>query len=183
VLLVIDAAYAEYVQRNDYEPGVELVEANRNVVMTRTFSKIYALGGLRVGWAYGSAEIADVLNRVRAPFNLNAAAQAAAVAALQDVAATDRAREHNDIWRPWLARELGALGLTVNPSVANFIIVRFPGTSGKSAADAFEFLKSRGILTRKIAGYQLPDWLRISIGTEEEMRAVVQACADFLRGT
>jgi histidinol-phosphate aminotransferase len=183
VLLVIDAAYAEYVQRNDYEPGIELVEANRNVVMTRTFSKIYALGGLRVGWAYGSAEIADVLNRVRAPFNLNAAAQAAAVAALQDVAATDRAREHNDIWRPWVARELTALGLAVNPSVANFIIVRFSGNPGKTAAHAFEFLKSRGILTRKIAGYHLPDWLRISIGTEEEMRAVVQACADFLRGS
>jgi histidinol-phosphate aminotransferase len=181
VLLVIDAAYAEYVQRNDYEPGVALVEANQNVVMTRTFSKIYALGGLRVGWAYLSAPVADVLNRVRAPFNLNAAAQAAAVAALDDVAATDRAREHNDIWRPWLTREFSALGLTVNPSVANFVIARFPGERGKTADAGFEFLKSRGILTRKIGGYQLPEWLRITIGTEEEMRAVVQACADFLK--
>jgi len=180
VLLVIDAAYAEFVQRNDYEPGIALVEANSNVVMTRTFSKIYALAGLRVGWAYCSAEIADVLNRVRGPFNLNAAAQAAAVAALDDVAAVDRAREHNDIWRPWLERELGALGLAVQTSVANFVIVRFPGTGGKTADAAFEFLKSRGILTRKIAGYQLPDWLRITIGTEEEMRAVVKAAADFL---
>ncbi|HYC13812.1 MAG TPA: histidinol-phosphate transaminase [Stellaceae bacterium] len=180
VLLVLDAAYAEFVQRNDYEPGVALVEANSNVVMTRTFSKIYALAGLRVGWAYCSTEIADVLNRVRGPFNLNAAAQAAAVAALDDVAAVDRAREHNDIWRPWLERELGALGLTVQPSVGNFLIVRFPGGGGKTADAAFEFLKSRGILTRKIAGYQLPDWLRITIGTEEEMRAVVKAAADFL---
>ncbi|HVM79398.1 MAG TPA: histidinol-phosphate transaminase [Stellaceae bacterium] len=180
VLLVIDAAYAEFVQRNDYEPGIALVEANSNVVMTRTFSKIYALAGLRVGWAYCSAEIADVLNRVRGPFNLNAAAQAAAVAALDDVAAVDRAREHNDIWRPWLERELGALGLAVQTSVANFVIVRFPGTGGKTADAAFEFLKSRGILTRKIAGYQLPDWLRITIGTEGEMRAVVKAAADFL---
>jgi histidinol-phosphate aminotransferase len=180
VLLVIDAAYAEYVQRNDYEPGVTLVEANQNVVMTRTFSKIYALGGLRVGWAYLSAPVADVLNRVRNPFNLNGAAQAAAVAALDDVAATDRAREHNDIWRPWLTRELERLGLRVNPSVANFVIARFPGERGKTAEAGFEFLKSRGILTRKIAGYWLPEWLRISIGTEEEMRAVVKACADFL---
>ena len=180
VLLVIDAAYAEFVQRNDYEPGVALVEANSNVVMTRTFSKIYALAGLRVGWAYCSAEIADVLNRVRGPFNLNAAAQAAAVAALDDVASVDRAREHNDIWRPWLERELAALGVTVQPSVANFVIVRFPGIGGKTANAAFEFLKSRGILTRGIAGYQLPDWLRITIGTEEEMRAVVKAVADFL---
>ncbi|HTS94390.1 MAG TPA: histidinol-phosphate transaminase [Stellaceae bacterium] len=180
VLLVIDAAYAEFVQRNDYEPGIALVEANSNVVMTRTFSKIYALAGLRVGWAYCSAEIADVLNRVRGPFNLNAAAQAAAVAALDDVASVDRAREHNDIWRPWLERELAALGVTVQPSVANFVIVRFPGIGGKTANAAFEFLKSRGILTRGIAGYQLPDWLRITIGTEEEMRAVVKAVADFL---
>lgn len=179
VLLVIDAAYAEYVQRNDYDAGIALVAASENVVMTRTFSKIYALGGLRVGWAYCSARIADVLNRVRAPFNLNAAAQAAAVAALADLTAVDRAREHNDIWRPWFARELQALGLTVNPSVANFLIVRFPDGE-KSADAAFEFLKSRGILTRKIGGYQLPEWLRISIGTEQEMRAVVNACADFL---
>jgi histidinol-phosphate aminotransferase len=183
VLLVIDAAYAEFVQRNDYEPGIALVEAHSNVVMTRTFSKIYALAGLRVGWAYCSAEVADVLNRVRGPFNLNAAAQAAAVAALDDVAAVDRAREHNDIWRPWLERELAALGLTVQPAVANFVIVRFPSRGGKTADAAFEFLKSRGILTRKIGGYQLPDWIRITIGTEEEMRAVVKAVADFLGAT
>jgi len=180
VLLVIDAAYAEYVQRNDYEPGVALVEASQNVVMTRTFSKIYALAALRVGWAYLSAPVADVLNRVRNPFNLNAAAQAAAVAALDDVAATDRAREHNDIWRPWLTRELEALGLVVNPSVANFVIARFPGERSRTADAGFEFLKSRGILTRKIGGYGLPEWLRIGIGTEEEMRAVVQACGEFL---
>jgi histidinol-phosphate aminotransferase len=179
VLLVIDAAYAEYVQRNDYDPGMALVAASENVVTTRTFSKIYALAGLRVGWAYASEGIADVLNRVRAPFNLNAAAQAAALAALADVPAVDRAREHNDIWRPWFAHALEALGLVVNPSVANFLIVKFPG-GDKSADAAFDFLKSRGILTRKIAGYELPDWLRISIGTEAEMRAVAQACADFM---
>ena len=180
VVLAIDAAYAEFVNRNDYEPGIALVNRAENVVMLRTFSKIYALGGLRVGWAYLSAPVADVLNRVRNPFNLNAAAQAAAVAALDDVAATDRAREHNDIWLPWLTRELQGLGLTVNPSVGNFLIVRFSSEAGKTAADAFEFLKSRGILTRKIVGYGLPEWLRIGIGTEEEMRAVVKACAEFL---
>ena len=179
VLLVIDAAYAEYVQRNDYDPGIALVAASENVVMTRTFSKIYALAGLRVGWAYCSAGIADVLNRVRAPFNLNAAAQAAAVAALDDVTAVDRAREHNDIWRPWFTLALEALGLTVNPSVANFLIVKFPG-GAKSADAAFDFLKARGILTRRMGGYHLPDWLRITIGSEAEMRAVERACAEFL---
>lgn len=181
VLLVIDAAYAEFVQRNDYDPGATLVEAHDNVVMTRTFSKIYALAGLRVGWAYAGAAVADVLNRVRGPFNVNAAAQAAAVAALEDVAATDRAREHNDIWRPWLERELAAIGLAVNPSVANFVLVRFPAEGAKSADAAFEHMKARGILTRKMDSYHLPDWIRITIGTEEAMRAVVEACADFLK--
>jgi histidinol-phosphate aminotransferase len=175
VLLVIDAAYAEYVVRNDYEPGIELVERHKNVVMCRTFSKIYALGGMRIGWAYASAEVADVLNRVRNPFNVNAAAQAAAVAALEDVTATDRAREHNDIWLPWLARELEKLGLAVNPSVGNFLLVRFP-----DADAAWSHLQKSGIIVRKMAAYQLPEWLRITIGTEAENRAVVAALAQLL---
>lgn len=179
VLLVIDSAYAEYVRRNDYDPGTELVDAAGNVVMARTFSKIYALGGLRLGWVYCQPAIADVLHRVRNPFNVNAAAQAAGIAALEDVAAIDRARAHNDIWRPWLERELMALGLTVNPSVANFVLVRFPPPPHDAAA-AFSFLQSRAILTRKVAAYGLAEWLRITIGTEEEMRAVVAAVRDFL---
>jgi histidinol-phosphate aminotransferase len=181
VLLVIDAAYAEFVTRNDYEPGIALVEKAKNVVMTRTFSKIYALGGLRIGWAYGSAEIADVLNRVRNPFNVNAAAQAAATAALEDVAATDRAREHNDIWLPWLTKALRGLGLTVNPSVGNFVLVRFPDGEGRNADAAFAGLQSRGIITRKMGAYGLPEWLRVTIGTEDEMRAAAAAVADFLK--
>jgi histidinol-phosphate aminotransferase len=176
VLLVIDAAYAEYVVRNDYEPGIELVEAHKNVVMCRTFSKIYALGGMRIGWAYCSAEVADVLNRVRNPFNVNAAAQAAAVAALDDVAATDRAREHNDIWLPWLKRELEQLGLAVNPSVGNFLLVRFA-----DADAAWAHLQRHGILVRKMAAYQLPEWLRITVGTEAENRAVVAALGRLFR--
>jgi histidinol-phosphate aminotransferase len=179
VILVIDSAYAEFVQRNDYDAGTELVDAAENVVMARTFSKIYALGGLRLGWVYCHPRIADVLNRVRNPFNVNAAAQAAGLAALEDVASVDRAREHNDIWRPWLERELAALGLTVNPSVANFVLVRFPAPP-RDAAAAFAFLQSRAILTRKVAAYGLAEWLRITIGTEEEMRAVVATLAEFL---
>lgn len=179
-LLVIDSAYAEFVTRNDYEPGVELVEAAQNVVMLRTFSKIYALAGLRIGWGYFSAPVADVLNRVRGVFNINLPAQAAAIAALEDVSALDRAREHNDIWRPWLERELAALGLAVKPSVANFVLVRFPAAP-KNSESAFAFLKARGILTRQMVAYGLPEHLRITIGTEEEMRAVVAALADFLK--
>jgi histidinol-phosphate aminotransferase len=179
-ILVIDSAYAEFVTRNDYEAGVELVESTENVVMLRTFSKIYALAGLRIGWAYCSAPVADVLNRVRGVFNINLPAQAAAVAAIEDVPALDRAREHNDIWRPWLERELAALGLAVTPSVANFVLVRFPAAP-RDAGAALEFLKARGILTRKMSAYGLPEHIRISVGTEDEMRAVVATLADFLK--
>jgi len=177
---VLDAAYAEFVTRNDYEPGIELVEEAENVVMLRTFSKIYALASLRIGWAYCSAGVADVLNRVRGVFNVNLPAQAAAVAALEDVAAVDRAREHNDIWRPWFERAVTSLGLSVTPSIANFVLVGFPAKP-KDADAAFAFLKSRGILTRGMRGYGLPEHLRISIGLEEEMRAVVDALAAFLK--
>jgi histidinol-phosphate aminotransferase len=116
VVMVIDSAYAEFVRRNDYEPGIELVDEFENVVMTRTFSKIYAMGGMRLGWAYGQPRIVDVLNRVRNPFNVSAAAQAAGIAAVEDVAALERAREHNDIWRPWLEQELRALGRSATAS-------------------------------------------------------------------
>jgi histidinol-phosphate aminotransferase len=180
VLLAIDAAYAEFVSRNDYEPGISLVERAANVVMLRTFSKIYALGGMRLGWAYCSPSVADVLNRVRAPFNVNAAAQAAGIAALADVAAVDRAREHNDIWLPWFTRELTGFGLTVNPSVGNFVLVRFPAAPAHNADAGCAHLQRRGILTRKMGAYHLPEWLRISIGTEDEMRAVIGALREFL---
>ncbi len=180
ILLVLDAAYAEFVARNDYEPGIALVDAAPNVVMLRTFSKIYALGGLRLGWAYCPPAVADVLNRVRGAFNVNAAAQAAGVAALADVAFVDRARTHNDIWLHWFSAELRNLGLTVNPSVGNFVIVRFPDAPERNADAAYAYLQGRGILTRKMRGYGLPEWLRITIGTEEEMRLVVAAIAEFL---
>jgi histidinol-phosphate aminotransferase len=179
-LLVIDAAYAEYVQRNDYSPGIELVDTRDNVVMTRTFSKIHGLAGLRVGWAYCPASVADVLNRMRSPFNVNAAAQEAALAALADVAFTDQARTHNDIWRAWLADKLAAARLTVLPSVANFLLVRFPADRNADAAN--DFLGRRGIIPRKMGAYGLPDCLRITVGTEEETRATAEALADFMAG-
>jgi len=178
VMLVIDAAYAEFVQRNDFDPGVELADAAENVVMARTFSKIFALASLRLGWVYCSPRVADVLNRVRPPFNVNAAAQAAGIAALEDVASVDRAREHNNIWRPWLERELAGLGLELTRAVANFVLVRF--RRPHDVEGAFSFLHARGILTRKVAAYGLPEYLRITIGTEEEMRAVLSAVKDYM---
>jgi len=180
VVLAIDAAYAEFVNRNDYEPGIALVNRAENVVMLRTFSKIYALAGLRLGWAYCPLAIADVLNRIRGPFNVTAPALAAGVAAVEDVAALARARAHNDRWLPWLSERLAALGLELTPSVGNFVLPRFPDEPRHDAAAAFAFLQSRGILTRQMGAYGLPQHIRITIGTGEEMEAVAAALADFM---
>jgi histidinol-phosphate aminotransferase len=180
VVLVIDAAYAEYVGNHDYEPGIELVRRSTNTVMIRTFSKIYALGGMRVGWAYAPDNIADVLNRIRNPFNVNAAGQAAAVASIQDLDFAERSRAHNDKWLPWTAEQLTALGVKVTPSVGNFVLAHFADEPERNADTAWEYMKSRGILTRKMGGYGLPGALRITIGTGEEMKAVVDALSQFL---
>lgn len=180
VLLVIDAAYAEYATQHDYTPGIELVDAGENTVMTRTFSKIYGLGGVRLGWAYAPANVVDVLNRVRGPFNVGAAAMAAGVAAMRDVAFEEMSRAHNTKWRAWTTAEFSRLGLDVTPSIGNFLLVCFGDdpTRGAEAADAF--LKTRGIVVRRMGGYGFPNCLRITIGLEEEMRAVVDALAVFL---
>ena len=180
VLLIIDAAYAEYILRNDYSAGAELVEAAGNVVMTRTFSKIYGLAGLRLGWAYCPADVVDVLHRVRGPFNVNAAAAAAGLAALADTSHVAAARAHNEVWRPWLTDRLAALGLSVHPSIANFVLVQFPDRPKAGAGAAYAFLAGRGIIARKVAPYGLPDCLRITIGLEDEVRAVAEALAEFI---
>ena len=180
ILLVIDAAYAEYVSRNDYTSAAELVAPGGNVVMTRTFSKIYALAGLRLGWAYCPSAIADVLNRLRNPFNVTAPAQAAGLAALGDIAHLDRARSHNDIWLPKFTAGLEALGLEVAPSVANFVLVRFPDGEKHGAAAADKFLNARGIIPRAVANYGLPEHLRFTVGLQSEVEAVLAALKDFL---
>src|SRR5947209_14879108 len=181
VVLAIDAAYAEFVNRNDYEPGIALVNRAENVVMLRTFSKIYALAGLRLGWAYCPPAIADVLNRIRGPFNVNAAALAAGVASVEDIASLARARGHSDKWLPWLSERLAGFGLPLTPSVGNFVLPQFPDDPKRNADAAFAFLQSRGILTRKIGGYGLPRHLRITIGTGEEMETVAAIIAEFMQ--
>ena len=179
-LLVLDAAYCEYVRRNDYEAGLELVATTDNTVMTRTFSKIYGLAALRLGWAYCPAAVADVLNRVRGPFNVTAPAIAAGVAALQDRAHVETAVAHNEKWLPWVTAEIEKLGLAVTPSVGNFVLIHFPSARGKDAAAADEFLKARGIIMRRVAAYGLPDCLRMTIGTEDDNHQVVAALAALL---
>jgi histidinol-phosphate aminotransferase len=180
VLLVLDAAYAEYVRRNDYEAGIELVATSDNVVMLRTFSKIHGLAAARLGWLYGPQHVADALNRIRGPFNVNTPAMMAGIAAVEDTAHVERSRVHNDHWLPWLTQEISKLGLTVTPSVGNFLLIHFPETKGRTAADADAFLTKRGLVLRRVAAYKLPNALRMTVGSEEANRLVVAALSEFL---
>ena len=182
ILLVLDAAYAEYVRRNDYASGLELVATSENVVMTRTFSKIHGLAGLRIGWLYGPEGVVDALNRIRGPFNMNAPAIAAGAAAIADAAHEDAALAHNSEWLPRVTAGIEALGLTVTPSVGNFVLIHFPDAAGRRAPDADAFLTARGIVLRRMEAYGLPNALRLTIGSAEANEAVLAALAAFLAG-
>jgi histidinol-phosphate aminotransferase len=179
ILLVIDDAYAEYVSEDDYSSGVELVDIGENTVMTRTFSKIYGLASLRIGWAYCPESVVDVLNRVRGPFNVSSPAIFAATAAVKDVEFTKSAKEHNDKWLPWLTMQMEDAGLKVYPSVGNFILVEFPD-GNKNANTANDYLMEKGIIGRKVDGYGLPKCLRFTIGLEVENIALSDAIKDFM---
>jgi histidinol-phosphate aminotransferase len=179
VLLVIDAAYAEYVEDPDYDAGIALVDAGSNSVMTRTFSKIFGLGGARLGWAYAPPAIVDVLNRVRAPFNVSAMVAAAAIAALADPAWLASGRAHNTAARTKLARELTDAGIKVTPGEANFLLLDFESPDRAKAADLF--LRARGIIVRNVASYGLPSCLRVTIGTSEECDFLSETLTAFQR--
>lgn len=177
VLLVVDAAYAEYVGKNDYASGMELAASRPNVVMTRTFSKIHGLAAIRLGWCYGPAEIVDVLHRLRSPFNVNSAAQAAGVAAIEDTAHVDRSREHNDRELERLTKGLKALGLEVPPSVGNFLLAGFADQAQADAA--YDHMLTRGVICRKMGGYGLPRYIRITVGLESEVDRLLEALKEF----
>ena len=182
VLLVIDAAYAEYVTAPDYPQAAGLVEASDNVVMLRTFSKIHGLAALRLGWAYCPSPVADVLNRVRGPFNVSQAAQAAGIAAVRDREHVARSSAHNANWLTWFSEAVTKAGIEALPSAGNFVLLRFAG--GQAEAEAvLSAAKRQGILLRGMAGYGLPDCLRVTIGTEEDMRATAEALAEAVTGT
>ena len=181
VLLVLDGAYAEYVRADDYSAGLELVLACRNVVMTRTFSKIHGLAALRIGWMVGPPEVVDALNRIRGPFNLSGSGIAAGAAAIADEGHVAAAAAHNDTWLSWMTEVVSSLGLTVTPSVANFLLVHFPDAPGRSAAEADAYLTARGIIVRRVSAYGLPHALRITVGSEEANRAVVAALTGFVK--
>jgi histidinol-phosphate aminotransferase len=180
VLLVLDAAYAEYVGRNDYDAGMELAATTDNVVMCRTFSKIHGLAAVRLGWMFGPEHVIDAVNRVRGPFNVNAPASAAGIAAIQDAGHVARSVAHNEKWRGWLTVEIGKFSLEVTPSVANFILIHFPEGDGRTAADADRLLTSRGVILRQVNAYGLPNALRMSIGCEEANRLAVATLSEFM---
>jgi histidinol-phosphate aminotransferase len=183
VLLVLDGAYSDYVSRNDYETGIELVATTENTVVTHTFSKIHGLAALRVGWMFGPAHVIDAVNRIRGPFNVTTPAMLAAVAALEDTAHVQMSKIHTEQWRNWLTEEISRLGLSVTPSVANFVLIHFPATKGKTAAEADAFLTGRGLVLRALNNYGLPHALRMTIGTEEANRLVAEGLREFMAQT
>jgi len=179
VLLVIDAAYAEYVTAKDYEAGTLLVTRNDNVVMTRTFSKLYGLAGLRLGWLYAPAAVCDVLNRIRGPFNTSTLQQQVGAAAVRDRDHFWKAVAHNTKWLPWITEEIRKTGLRVDDSAANFVLIHFPkGEKNAQAADAY--LMRNGVILRGVASYGLPDCLRMTVGTEEQNRLAVSLIQQFM---
>jgi histidinol-phosphate aminotransferase len=177
-LLVLDGAYAEYVE--GYDGGAKMVEHRDNVVMTRTFSKLYGLGGLRVGWGYGTRDVIDVLNRVRGPFNLSTTALVAAEAAIRDTAYVDKCRFENARMRGWLAEALAEHGVPCDTSTANFVLARFADQAEAEACDLY--LQKQGLIVRRVAGYKLPNCLRITVGDEPSCRQVAHYVGLFKAG-
>lgn len=174
-ILVLDGAYAEYVE--GFDAGLSLIEAMQNVVMTRTFSKIYGLGGLRIGWGYGPRDIIDVLNRIRGPFNLSNTQLETAEAAVRDQEFVNRCRAENARMRHWLAEALAAVGVPSDTSMANFVLARFASEAEAAACD--EYLQSQGLIVRRVTGYKLPNCLRITVGDEPSCRRVAHAIGQF----
>ena len=176
VMLVIDQAYAEYIDAADDDGALDLARSQPNVIVTRTFSKIFGLAAERIGWGYGAAEAVDAMHRIRAPFNITTAGQTAAIAALADTAFVGASRDHNARWRAWFADEIGKLGnagLRAVPSKANFLLVLFEGTL--NAEDAYKGLMDAGYIVRWLPGQKLGHGLRITIGTEDDVRGVATA--------
>ncbi len=181
-LLVLDGAYEEFVDAPGYEHPMALVDEYDNVVVTRTFSKIHGLAGLRLGWMYGPKAIVDVIHRVRGPFNVNLPAIEAGVAAIQDRDFIAQSKAHNDRWVATLTQEIRGLGLEVTPSVCNFVLVHFPEAEGQDAMAANAFLAQKGLIVRPLQPYGLPNALRISIGLDDDNRSVVEALRAFVEG-
>ncbi len=177
-LLVIDSAYAEYVENDDYTNGFDLVNKFDNVICTRTFSKIYGLAALRIGWAYAPLVVIDYLNRIRLPFNINTIAQDAAVAAIQDQEFIKKAIKHNIIWKPYIEKELVNLGIKIIPGVGNFVLAKYNNI--EQANKCYSYLEENNIFVRKVSEYGLADCLRITVGLEEENIYLIKIIKNFI---
>ncbi|WP_226637869.1 histidinol-phosphate transaminase [Brevundimonas poindexterae] len=177
VILVVDEAYAEYVTESDWQTSFDLARDSENIVVTRTFSKIHGLGGLRIGYGYAPLKVAEAVDRIRLPFNVSVAGIEAAVAALGDEAHQQASRELIHTWRPRLTQAIRGFGFEVLPSAGNFVLVRFKDVDQCSAANAY--LNTKGIIVRPVGGYGLPEALRITIGTDDQNRAVMDALSEF----
>ena len=182
VLLVIDATYAEFVTDPEYSAGNDLVDRAENVVMTRTFSKLYSLGGARLGWGYCPANVADVLNRIRGPFNVNASALAMGLAAINDQEFANMVRSETSRIRDDVTAELHKLQITTTKSAGNFILMNPGSGAGRDAEACDAFLKKHGVIVRRVGGYGLPDYLRVTVGTEEEMSVFLELVKKFMAG-
>ena len=180
VLLVLDAAYAEFVLPEDYDPGIELVRSTNNVIMTRTFSKIYGLASLRLGWCYGSEKVIDIINRLRGPFNVTGSALAAGLEAIKDQDHISSALRHNTKWMTRLTKECDAMGIEVLPSVCNFALFRLGQNTSKDSKALDGYLCSKGIITRNVDNYHLPNCLRISVGLDYEMKTLLLELKKFM---
>ncbi|ARS28448.1 histidinol-phosphate transaminase [Sphingomonas sp. KC8] len=180
-LFVVDQAYAEYLDPADDDGAFELAQSASNVLVTRTFSKIFGLAAERIGWGYGPAHVIEAMHKIRAPFNVTTAGQLAAIAAIEDQAFVDHSREHNARWRAWLESEIASLGnagLRSVPSKANFLLILFEGAV--TAEHAYKALMDHGYIVRWLPGQGLPQALRITIGTEAETRGLAAALREIV---
>jgi len=182
ILLIIDAAYAEYVEREDYDAGASLVDATMNTVMSRTFSKIHGMAGLRLGWCYACEDIISVVGRIRSPFNVSTPAQAAGIAALEDTTFQRQVIDHTRRWRETLIQRMKGYGLSITGTEGNFVNIGFPDVPGRKAADLDAFLKNKGISVRPMAMFGLPQHLRITVGRDDEMQSLLEAIEAFYAG-
>jgi len=181
VLLMLDGAYADYVIEADFDSGIELVRNASNVIMTRTFSKLYGLAGARVGWAYAPTSVVSAIQRIRTPFNANGPAQAAAASALQDTEFADMVRDHTILWRERMREQLMALGIVVPRSVTNFLLMQIPEDRGHSALDAARFLTEHGILLRPTGVSGPGDCLRVTVGAADENQIFMAKIAEYMQ--
>ncbi len=182
VLLIIDAAYAEYVSKPDYDCGIALVSETDNTVMTRTFSKVHGLAAIRLGWCYAHPDIVAVVGAIRSPFNVSSTAQRAGVAALADIAHEEKVIAHTAKWHGIATHRLNALGLEVTGTEGNFVCIGFPDEDGKRAKDADAFLRARNVITRAMGGFGLPGHLRVTLGNDDDMTVCLAAIEEFVSG-